>query len=171
MTPSPHNDLAQAVIAEYDQYLARFVTRRNEVVGRLPLCPFAAAARQAKRITYEVGPITAESVVARALDWTRTATTAAILIFLAPDRAMAIEALRAVETAVRQALAPVGWIAFHGHPEHPYTMGGVLTRREPYPSLRIYNRAYLKRGELKLEAGERYYKDIDPLDLEEWEGL
>lgn len=48
-------------------------------------------------------------------------------------------------------------------------MAGLYTRRDPFPSIRVYSRSYLKRGELALESAGRYYGLIEPGEVEEWE--
>lgn len=158
------------VIAEYDAYIALVVSKRRRATGNLPLCPFAAAARRTKKISYRIGPITRDGAVETSLAWVATGPGHdETLILLDPDRALPIEQLRALVEPLRQALRPLGWIAFVGHPDDGWTMAGIETRRDPFPSIRVYHRGYLKDGELALEAGGRYYARIGDDELEHWE--
>lgn len=160
----------EAIIAEYDRHIESFVAKRYHETGGMPLCPFAAGARLGRRITYEVGPFDRKQLTDTSLRWARQDRSPNdILIFLDPRRDLPILRLKVLETELRIALAPLGWVAFHGHPASEWQMAGIYTRRDPFPSLRVYARDYLKRGEQALERAGRYYGLIEPGEVEEWE--
>ena len=51
--------------------------------------------------------------------------------------------------------------AFEAHPESNFSVGGVYTRRSPYPSFQILSRRLLKNGSDSL-LGSSYYEHFTP---------
>jgi hypothetical protein len=81
-----------------------------------------------------------------------------------PDRAEGAPDLEAFVRRLNERLA-VGELrefqAFEAHPESNFSIGGVYTRRSPYPSFQVLSRRLLKNGSDSL-LGSPYYERFTP---------
>ena len=99
-------------------------------------------------------------------DFAQQARSGAIesLFVVHPDRAEGVRDLEAFVQRLNERLA-TGELrefqAFEAHPESHFSVGGVYTRRAPYPSFQILSRRLLKNGSDSL-LGSSYYERFTP---------
>lgn len=158
------------VVAEMMQYLQTFVEVPHPAFGDLPVCPFARKARLDDAILFRVYPFILESLatssdfmdemVAFSQDPNHT-----ILIVIHPQKeALSVSAMVDFVTALNRHLAPLDLVGFGGHPQDPFHIQGVHTRRSPYPHLSIQSTPYLQEVTPPLRK-TAYYQHWTPEDL------
>jgi hypothetical protein len=120
------------VVAAVVKWSQEFIEQPHDVFGGLPVCPFAKAARLKDTVH--------------------------------PDRAEGVRDLEAFVQRLNERLATSElreFQAFEAHPESHFSVGGVYTRRSPYPSFQILSRRLLKNGSDSL-LGSSYYERFTP---------
>ena len=151
------------------------IERPHPVVGNLPICPFAKGARLKRTIRFEVlafdaaDPLEPSGTVMRLVHEFRRAPDLETLFVIHPDR-VGIGA-RALEAFVARLNARLATEAdtedlqvFEAHPESDFCIGGVYTRRSPYPSFQALSRRLLKAASDSL-LGSGYYAHFTPAML------
>ncbi len=169
VSSEPHAEVVAAV-AKWSQ---EFIEQRHDVFGGLPVCPFAKAARLKDTIRFEVrsfvmdDPLDTDGpIMSLVREFARQARMGVIetLFVIHPDRAQRLQDLEAFVQRLNHRLA-AGELrefqAFEAHPESHFSVGGVLTRRAPYPSFQILSRRLLKNGSDAL-LGSSYYDRFTP---------
>ena len=163
------------VIAAMEWWSEEFIEQPHYVVGDLPVCPFAKAARLKKTVRFEVTPFDPAdplepdgailTLVRELAEHPEIETL--FVIHPEPTRidARTLEAFVARLNA-RMAETPSTRMlqAFEAHPQSEFCIGGVYTRRSPYPSFQILSRALLKTASHSL-LGSRYYDHFTPAML------
>ncbi len=165
----------EAIIQEVLQWSEEFIETPHPIFGDLPVCPFARAARLRDSIRFEVRAFAAEdpleaggdlmALVARfAAD--ETAGRAETLFVVHPRRdAMPSEALERFVARLNQRMRATddlaGLVAFEAHPASEFQVGGVRTRRGPYPSFQVLSQARLKETSDTLKSSG-YYDRFTP---------
>lgn len=125
----------QSVLHEYMEWIVSFLEKRHEETGGLPVCPFAKAGLARGKATVTVGKLTRSFVMAqvRRLE----ATKADTMTIIDPRKAGMSwqEARRLCEVVNREMFPKV--LAISLHPEDPFNIAGLHTRRAPYPSIQL----------------------------------
>jgi hypothetical protein len=160
------------IIAQMLRWSEEFIEQPHRVFGGLPICPFAKAARLRQSIRFEVLCFAAAdpfepdgrvmTLIAEFLGDGKLETL--FVIHPEPERisARALEVWVArlnVRLAARDLTA--GLQAFEAHPESEFCIGGVHTRRSPYPSFQVLRRTLLKDASDSL-LGSSYYDHFTP---------
>ena len=165
----------QAVVDEVLRWSQQFIETPHPIFGGLPVCPFARAARLRDSISFEVrefdveDPLEPDGDLLRLVaDFARdeTARHRETLFVVHPQRhAMAPEALERFVARLNARLRATddlaGMVAFEAHPDSCFEVGGVYTRRGPYPSFQILSQARLKATSDTLQ-GSGYYARFTP---------
>jgi hypothetical protein len=160
------------IIAEMLQWSQDFIEQPHRVFGGLPICPFAKAAWLRQSIRFEVrcfaatdplepdGPMM--TLIGEFLEDGKLETL--FVIHPEPERisARALEAWVArlnAQLAARDVTS--GLQVFEAHPGSEFCIGGVHTRRSPYPSFQVLRRSLLKDASDALR-GSSYYDHFTP---------
>ena len=165
----------QAVVDEVLRWSERVIEIPHPVFSGLPVCPFARAARLRGSIRFEVvafdvaAPLEPDGTLLRLVgDFARKEAAGApeTLFVVHPDRrAMAPEALERFVACLNGRLQSMeglhDLVAFEAHPDSTFQVGGVFTRRGPYPSFQVLSRARLKATSDTLQ-GSGYYSRFTP---------
>jgi hypothetical protein len=160
------------VIARMLRWSQDFIEQPHRVFGGLPICPFAKAAVLRQSIRFEVlcfsasDPFEADgrvmTLISEFLGDEKLETL--FVIHPEPERigAHALEAWVARLNA-RLATCAVtrGLQVFEAHPGSEFCIGGVYTRRSPYPSFQVLRRSLLKDASDAL-LGSSYYDHFTP---------
>ena len=135
---------------EVSQYVIDFVEQPQPKLANLPVCPFARNARLENRIQYEVLELTREGVLAQIPLFTAKPELH-LMICIHPSRTgvSSAEVYQLVEV-LNDVLPAVNLSALGGHPEDPFNIDGLYTRREPYPNIQL----------LRLDVGERAHQSL-----------
>jgi hypothetical protein len=137
-------------VREYVRYIIDFVEQPHPKLGNLPICPFARRARLENRVQFEVLELTSEGVLALVPSFTaKPDLHMMICIHPRKDGLSSTHIHRLVEV-LNHALPPLNLSALGGHPEDPFNIDGLYTRREPYPNIQL----------LRLDIGERAHQSI-----------
>lgn len=136
------------------KYLEAVVEKPHPSFGDQPICPFAHKARIDGRIKFVVQELT-ERVLDQAR-WFMTQKEFELLMIIHPTRnGVSLQRLDELAKLVSDNLPECG--AFTAHPDHDLCIGGVYTRREPYPSLQFIEKAHAKKASDILKK-TRYYE-------------
>ena len=166
------------VVAEVLAWSADTLEVAHPVFGGLPVCPFARAARLKDAIRFEVRAFAVDDPLE--LDgWLLTlvaefaqedaAGRRETLFVVHPERgAMSAAALEGFVARLDRRLRTIprlaGFRVFEAHPDSAFQVGGVYTRRGPYPSFQVLSHARLKATSDTLQdAG--YYARFTPAML------
>jgi hypothetical protein len=162
-------DVLDAVV----RWSEAFIEQPHEVFGGLPVCPFARAARLKQTIRFEVrrfaldDPLEPDGeIMALAREFAEQALSGSFetLFVIHPDPLQPLAALLAFVSRMNQRLAGSDlseFQVFEAHPESDFCVGGVYTRRSPYPSFQLLGRALLKKGSDSLRDSS-YYSRFTP---------
>jgi hypothetical protein len=144
-----------SITAEMLPWSERFVEQPDPIFGGLPICPFAKAVRLKRSIRFEVLRFAATDpfepdgqvmiLIQEFLGDGRLET-----LFVIHPQTSRIDA-RALETWVERLNARLVGSAvtrdlqvFEAHPDSEFCIGGIYTRRSPYPSFQVLHRSLLK---------------------------
>jgi hypothetical protein len=125
----------QSVLHEYMEWIVSFLEKRREETGGLPVCPFAKAGLARGKATLAVGKLTRSFVMAQVR---RLKATKADTMTIIDPRKTGMswqEARRLCEVVNREMFPKV--LAISLHPEDPFNIAGLHTRRAPYPSIQL----------------------------------
>ena len=132
------------IVRELTQYIVDFVEQPHPKLGNLPICPFARKARLENRVQFEVRELTREG----ALDLVplfETKPELHMIICIHPKKdGRSSDEVRRLVRELNQVLPAMNLMALGAHPEDPFNIDGLYTRREPYPNIQI----------LRLHVGE-----------------
>ena len=167
-----HDDITAEVL----RWSEHFIEQPDPVFGGLPVCPFAKAARLKRSIRFEVlrfaanDPFEPAGLVMTVIEAFLADEQLETLFVIHPEAngisARALEAWvarlnsRLTASAVTRDLQ-----AFEAHPDSEFCIGGVYTRRSPYPSFQVLRRSLLKDASDSL-LGSSYYDHFTPAMLE-----
>jgi hypothetical protein len=163
------------IIAAMQRWSEEFIEQPHWVVGDLPVCPFAKAARLKKTVRFDVlafdltdplDPTGAILTLVRDLPRRQELET---LFVIHPHPAQigagALEAfVGRLNTRMAAETLTSDLQAFEAHPNSEFCIGGVYTRRSPYPSFQVLSRTRLKTASDSL-LGSRYYDHFTPAML------
>jgi len=165
-------DLIDAVV----KWSENFIEQPHEIFGGLPVCPFARAARLKETIRFEVRPFDLDDTLDAGGDLLRLigefveATESdglETLFVIHPDPTQSLSRLEAFVRRLNARLAS-GHLrefqAFEAHPQSHFRVGGLYTRRSPFPSFQVLSRRLLKKGSDSLR-GSPYYRQFTPAML------
>jgi hypothetical protein len=160
------------VIAEMVRWSEDFIEQSHPIFGGLPICPFAKAARLKQSIRFEVlcfdaaDPFEPDGRVMTLIGEFLEDGKLETLFVIHPEPARIGE--RALEAWVARLNARLATCAvtaglqvFEAHPESEFCIGGVYTRRSPYPSFQVLRRSLLKDASDSL-LGSSYYDHFTP---------
>ena len=161
------------VIAAVVQWSENFIERPHEIFGGLPVCPFARAARLKETIRFEVRSFDMDDALEVGGDllrlvgeFAKTTETDGLetLFVIHPDPTQSLSDLEALVQRLNARLASGDlreFQAFEAHPQSNFRVGGLFTRRSPFPSLQVLSRRLLKKGSDSLR-GSPYYSQFTP---------
>jgi hypothetical protein len=152
-----------------------FIEQPQQVVGDLPVCPFAKAARLKQTIRFEVlafhpgDPLEPNGEILELIGELPRHPELETLFVIHPDPAqIGSRALEAFVARLNARMAAEdttsGLQAFEAHPDSEFCIGGVYTRRSPYPSFQVLSRALLRTASDSL-LGSPYYDHFTPAML------
>ena len=137
------------IVREMSQYIIDFVERPHAKLGNMPVCPFARKARLENRIQFEVRELTYEGTLA--LVPFRAKSEFDLMICIHPWRdGISSAEVRGLAEMLNRKLPAMNLMAIGLHPEDPFNIDGLYTRREPYPNIQL----------LRLDVGERAHRSI-----------
>lgn len=146
------------IVEEFTQYIIDFVEQPRPELGNLPVCPFARKARLERRVGFKVLNLTYENILALAPTFLKE-TEESVLICIHPRKnGLSYKDVHKLVDALNRELRNANVEALGGHPEDPFNIEGLYTRREPYPNIQM----------IRLDVGEESYlklKDSGYYDL------
>ena len=163
------------IIASMLRWSEDFVEQPHAVVGDLPVCPFAKAARLSRMIQWEVRPFASNDplndggeLLTLVRDFSRDSTFETLFV-VHPEPATVsspeLDALVARLNARLMARPELSdFRAFDAHPNSPFQIGGLYTRRAPFPSFQILSHKLLTSSSTSL-LGSAYYDRFTPAML------
>ena len=167
-------DPAQAtkIIAAVIEWSQTVIEQPNPIVGGLPICPFARAARLREAIGFHVMPFALDDPLATngtmmtLIDSFSADEATETLFVIHPDPhafdARSLEAFVArLGRRLRETPLLSDLLVFEAHPRSPFCVGGVYTRRSPYPSFQVLSHTKLKETSDTL-LGSKYYDRFTP---------
>ena len=171
-------DQAEAIVAEVLAWSAGTLEAPHSVFGGLPVCPFARAARLKRAIRFEVrafstnDPLESDGTLLDLIgDFAEeeAAGRCETLFVIHPGRDASSAALlehfvARLDRRLRAVPRLAGLRVFEAHPESEFQVGGVYTRRGPYPSFQALSHARLKVTSDTLR-GAGYYDRFTPAML------
>jgi hypothetical protein len=154
------------VIGAMLQWSEDFIEKPNWVFEDLPVCPFAKAARPKKTIQFELMPFDLDdplehggAILSLALSLLRDPALETLFVIHPHPNQVEAHELEAFVARLNERLAAsdvTGDLeAFEAHPDSEFSVGGVYTRRAPYPSFQI-----LRRSLLRFAAGLRLLRPV-----------
>jgi hypothetical protein len=163
------------VIAAMERWSEGFIEQPHHIVGDLPVCPFAKAARLKKTIRFEVmrfdpaDPLESDGTILTLVrEFARQAELETLFVIHPEPAQIGARPLEAFVARLnaRMAAEPSTRMlqAFEAHPHSEFCIGGVYTRRSPFPSFQVLSRALLKTASDSL-LGSRYYDHFNPTML------
>jgi len=150
-----------------------FIEQPHEIFGGLPVCPFARAARLKEAIRFEVRPFALDDplesggeLLTLVREFAAQAADGSLetLFVIHPDPRQPLRGLVDFVARLNARMAANElreFQAFEAHPESRFQVGGVYTRRSPYPSFQVLSRALLKKGSDSL-LDSPYYTRFSP---------
>jgi len=139
-----------AIVRELTQYIVDFVEQPHPKLGNLPVCPFARTARLEGRIQFEVRMLTRQGVL-DLVPLFGSKPELHMVICIHPEKAgLSSDEVRRLVSELNQTLPAMNLMALGAHPEDPFNIDGLYTRREPYPNIQM----------LRLDVGEEAYRRL-----------
>jgi hypothetical protein len=138
------------IVRELTRHIIDFVEQPHPTFGNLPVCPFARKARLENRIEFTVLELTRAGIHALLPSFIANAALD-MLICIDPrkDGLSSPEVYQLVQ-ALNQELPIMNLMALGGHPQDPFKIDDLYTRRDPYPNVQL----------LRLDVGERAHQSI-----------
>ena len=142
------------IIATMLRWSENFVERPHAVVGNLPLCPFAKAARLNRTIQWEVRPFASNDplndnseLLTLVRDFSQDSTFETLFVIHPEPATVSSPELDALVARLNTRLMAHPELsdlrAFDAHPNSFFQIGGLHTRRAPYPSFQILSHRVL----------------------------
>ena len=162
-----------AVLDAVISWSEQFIEQPHEVFGGLPVCPFARAARLKQTIRFEIRPFALDDpleldggIMALVREFADQAASGIFetLFVIHPDTQQALPDLLAFVSRLNSRLADSElreFQAFEAHPGSDFCVGGVYTRRSPYPSFQVLSQRLLKKSSDSL-LDSPYYSRFSP---------
>lgn len=160
------------VIERMVQYLETVLEQPHPAFGGLPICPFSKKARLQNKIFYQVLVLTMEQLVAgsqlrQAIASFQESRQHDVLLFVNPnEQTLSVDQMQVFVEQLNQSLAPSGLTAFGGHPQDPFNVQGVYTRREPFMNLTVQSLDVLQAASQQL-ARTAYYHNWSAENLQQ----
>ena len=163
------------IVAAMERWSEEFIEQPHHIVGDLPVCPFAKAARRKKSIRFEVLPFDAGdpferdgTILTLVREFPQQPEMETLFVIHPEPTQIGAKTLEAFVARLNARLArePSTRMlqAFEAHPQSEFCVGGVYTRRSPYPSFQVLSRALLKSASDSL-LGSPYYDHFTPTML------
>lgn len=154
------------VVEQMTEYLRTVLEQPHPVFGGLPICPFAQQARINGKIKFFVHPFGSNNALESACFLSSIQqfdpTQHDVLFAIHPDQqAMTAADLETFVVHLNKTIFPLQLVAFGGHPDDPFQIGGVQTRHEPYLNITIQAIAKLKQASDLLRK-TKYYNNWTP---------
>ena len=138
------------IVREFTQHIVDFVEQPHLKLGSLPVCPFARKARRDNRIQFEVLKLAREGILAL-LPSFMAKPEFDIMICIHPRKCgLSFAEVQRLVEEFNETLPAMNLMALGGHPEDPFNIDGLYTRREPYPNIQL----------IRLDVGERAHQSI-----------
>lgn len=138
------------IVHEITQHNIDFVELPHRELGYLPVCPFARKARLENRIRFEVLALTRENVLALVPSFLENSKLQVMTCIHPRKHGLSWAEVRELVEVLNPSLLAVNLMALGLHPDDPFNIDGLYTRREPYPNVQI----------IRLEEGERAHESI-----------
>ncbi len=157
------------IIEEFLNHIIKFVEKPQLQFSNLPVCPYAKRARLQNRIRFEVIEMTKDGIINLIPSFAENKELE-VMVCIHPRKDLPCSRVYEVAEELNKELTD--FQAFCGHPEDPFNIKGLYTRREPYPNVQIINKelgnkataGLRKTGYYKMWREEHFrYTDIIPL--------
>ena len=160
------------IVADILHWSEHFIEKPHWIFGDLPVCPFARAARLRQSVRFEVLSFDVDdplepngTIMSLAAALVRDPALETLFVIHPDPSRIGARALEAFVARLNERLAggaATGDLqAFEAHHDSDFCVGGVYTRRAPYPSFQILSRTSLKSASDSLE-GTAYYDQFTP---------
>jgi len=132
---------ANQIIRETIDYSINFIEKPHPVFGNAPVCPFAKKFRVEGKIKYMVMPFSlSEEIDPQVLMLAEIFNAQHkydSYFVIHPDKTLNLQELIRFCDKLQNHIKSMGLILFRGHPLDDFKIGGVHTRREPYPGFQL----------------------------------
>ena len=138
------------IVRELIRYIVDFVEQPHAKLGNLPVCPFARKARLENRIRFEVMNLTHEGILALVPSFVAKSELDLLMCIHPTKDGLSSTRVDRLAKRLNQTLLAMNVMALGGHPDDPFNIDGLHTRRDPYPNIQI----------LRVDVGERAHQSI-----------
>ena len=139
------------VIREFTDYIVNFVEQPRPEMGNMPVCPFARKARLDSRMRIEVMELTSGAITPHLASFARESSLDLIICVHPEKNGLSCGEVYRLAGELNELLPALNILALAGHPDDPFNIDGLYTRREPYPNIQL----------LRRDVGERAYRSLE----------
>lgn len=139
------------VIREFTDYIIDFVEQPQPEMGNMPVCPFARKARLDGRMRLVVTQLTVDAINYHVSSFANEANLDMMICIHPESNGLSSCEVYRLAEELNEFLPALNVLAFAGHPDDPFNVDGLYTRRDPYPNIQL----------LRLDVGERAYHSLE----------
>jgi len=143
------------IVREFTRYITDFVEQPHPKMGNLPICPFARRARLEKRVQFKVMELTHERILDVLPSFTATPQLH-VMFCIDPRKDVSYADVHRLVKTLNRTLPALNLLALGGHPEDPFNIDGLYTRRDPYPNIQIDRLDVAERASLSIQNSGYY---------------
>jgi hypothetical protein len=162
----PNHELSQdtetEVIHCMVEYMKEFLEKPHQVFRGLPICPFARKARLENRIFYKVyrfSTVPDDQVVELIKEFCQDERYEVLLVLHPDAETLTPFQVQEFVTTLNHQIAPLGLIAFGGHPGQEFNIQGICTRQEPFLNFTVQFQQRLQDASDLLLKTTDYYQN------------
>jgi hypothetical protein len=153
-------------------YLGTVLEKPHPLFGDLPICPFSKQARLQNKVLYRVIDLSSsnlelDSSLLNAVEQLYSNNLYEVLLVICPDsQAMSVNQVYLLVEKLNEHIAPMGLVAFGGHPSDNFNIQGTYTRREPFINITVQSFEVLKAATNRLKK-TNYYQNWSQENLQQ----
>lgn len=144
------------IIKELTEYLENFVEKPHPCFNNLPICPFVRKARLDNEIWFHLGFQSTE-IIEKIHEFIKQ-DKKKILWIINPDKNYSLKETYEFIDNIQSQVKELDVELFGGHPEDPFKIGDLYTRREPYPNFVVQSKKTLEEARNSLKKTNYYNK-------------
>lgn len=138
------------IVREFTQHIIDFVEQPHPTFGNLPVCPFARKARLENKIELTVMELTRAGILALVPSFLAKAELDMLMCVDSRKDGLSSPEIYRLVAELNRELPAMNLMALGGHPQDPFKIDDVYTRRDPYPNVQL----------LRLDVGERAHQSL-----------
>jgi len=139
MSEHQPNNYKNEVVLTMIEHIQQFIEQPNSVFGNMPICPFVNKFRREGKILFKVETFHytkefgLDSKVLDLITEFKKDNYCEVMMVIHPNKlALSLDEMKDFTQDLNDFIAPLGLIAFSGHPLDNFNIDGVYTRRDPF---------------------------------------